>query len=135
MEALCHRQQVDTIWQLGEALFRRDAGASIQMVHALLMEGQPLLPLLRQIRSQFQTEYQICLLLAQGKLVSDISQEFPYLKGQILERHLHQAQQFGLESFKKGLIALDAAELRVKNSGADEKIIAELLIMQLTQRL
>lgn len=132
VEALCHRQQVETIWQLGEALFRRDAGASIQMVHALLMEGQSLLPLLRQIRSQYQTGYQICLLLGEGKQASDISQEFPYLKGQILERNMRQAQQYGLDLFKKGLIALDGAELRVKNSPVDEKIIAELLIMQLT---
>lgn len=132
VEALCHRQQPETIWQLGEALFRRDAAAALHIVHSLLSDGQPLLPLLRQIRSQFQTEYQISLLLAQGKQAQDISQEFPYLKGQILERHLQQARQYGQEAFRRGLLALDEAELRAKNSSIDENMIVELLMMQLT---
>lgn len=132
IEALCPRLQVDSIWQLGEALFRRDSAAALQMAQALLTEGQALLPLLRQIRSQFQTEYQVCLLLAQGKQTQDIAQEFPYMKGQILDRHLQQARQYGLESFKKGLLALDAAEMRAKNSLVDERILLELLMMQLT---
>ncbi len=133
VEAICSRQQVDSIWQLGEALFRRDAAMALQIAYALLMEGQVLLPLLRQIRSQFQTEYQICLLLALGKQAQDIAQEFPYMKGNILERHLKQAQQYGLDAFKRGLLALDATEMRAKNSSVDEKILIELLIMQLTR--
>lgn len=129
---LCHNQQSDTIWQLGEALFRRDAATALQIARGHLQEGQPLLPLLRQIRSQYQTEYQIGLLLAQGKQAQEISQEFPYLKGQILEKHLRQAKEYGLESFKQGLITLDEAELRAKNSSIDENMTLELLIMRLT---
>jgi DNA polymerase-3 subunit delta len=132
VEILCHNQQIDTIWQLGEALFRKDAASALNIVRSFLLEGQPLIPLLRQIRSQFQTEFQICLLLAQGKQAQDISQEFPYLKGQVLERHLRQARQYGGDAFKKGLLALDEAELRAKNSSIDENIIVELLIMRLT---
>lgn len=132
VEALCHRQPADTIWQLGEALFSRNAAAALHILHALLLDGEPLLPLLRQIRSQFQTEYQIALLLAQGKQAQDISQEFPYLKGKILETHMRQARQYGLASFKRALLALDEAELRAKNSSIDENVIVELLTMQLT---
>lgn len=132
VEAICSRLHIDSIWQLGEAIFRRDAAAALQTAHALLLEGQALLPLLRQIRSQFQTEYQICLLLAQGKQSQDITQEFPYMKGQILERHLRQAQQYGLNACKQGLLAIDEMELRAKNSAIDEKILIELLIVQLT---
>lgn len=132
VETICTRLQVDSIWQLGEALFRRDAAAALQMIHALLMEGQALLPLLRQIRSQFQTEYQIALLLAHGKQAQEVAQEFPYMKGQILERHLKQAREYGCDAFKRGLLALDATEMRVKNSSVDEKILVELLILQLT---
>ncbi len=132
IEAICSRQHVDSVWQLGEALFRRDAAAALHIVQALLMEGQALLPLLRQIRAQYQTEYQICLLLAQGKQGQDITQEFPYMKGQILDRHIQQAQQYGAEALKKGLLALDATERKAKNSSIDEKILIELLIMQLT---
>lgn len=133
VEMLCpHQSHADSIWQLGEAIFRRDSVAALHIAHALLMEGQSLLPLLRQVRSQFQTEYQICLLLAQGKQGQDITQEFPYMKGQILDRHLQQARHYGLKAFKGGLLAIDAAEMRAKNSSINEKILLELLMMQLT---
>ena len=132
VETLCHCQEVESIWQLGEAIFRRDSAASLHIVHSLLMDGQPLLPLLRQIRSQFQTEFQISLLLAQGKQAQDITAEFPYLKGQILERHMRQAKQYGVDAFKQGLLAIDEAELRAKNSSIDENMIIELLMMRLT---
>lgn len=131
VEALCPRQQSDSVWQLGEAIFQRDPATALPLAQSFLMEGQPLLPLLRQLRSQFQTEYQICLLLSQGKQAQEITQEFPYMKGQILEQHMKQAQQYGQEGFKRGLLALDAIEMRAKNSSVDEKILIELLIMQL----
>ena len=130
--AICPQQQVDSIWQLGEAIFRYDSAAALQIANALLAEGQPLLPLLRQIRAQFQTEYQVCLLLAQGKQAPEITQEFPYMKGQILERHIQQARHYGLKAFKDGLLALDATEIRAKNSGVEERLLLELLMIQLT---
>ncbi len=132
VEAICTRQQLDSVWQLGEAIFRRDTSSALHMIHTLLMSGQALLPLLRQLRSQFQTEYQICLLLAQGKHAQDITQEFPYMKGQILERHIRQAQYYGLEACRQGLLSLDAIERLMKNSAVDDRLLAEILMMQLT---
>ncbi|WP_068466551.1 DNA polymerase III subunit delta [Candidatus Protochlamydia phocaeensis] len=132
---ICTPQSSDTIWQLGESLFRRDSASAVRIVQALLAEGQALLPLLRQIRTQFQTDYQICLLINQGKQASDIAHEFPYMKGTILDRHLFFAQQYGLAAFKQGLLAIDAMEMRVKNSQADEGLLAELLVTQLTRQL
>lgn len=134
VEAICTRQTSDSVWQLGEAIFQRNAPTALQAAHSLLMEGQALLPLLRQIRAQFQTEYQICILLSQGKQPHEITQEFPYMKGQILDRHIQQARNYGMDALKKGLLALDAAEMRVKNSGIEDKMIIELLIMKLTHR-
>ncbi len=130
---ICNYQPSDTVWQLGEAIFRRDAAASIHIVHSLLMDGQPLLPLLRQIRSQFQTQFQICLLLAQGKTAQEAVLDFPYLKGNLLDRTIQQAQRYGLESFRQGLLAIDAAEMRAKNSQVDEKLLIELLMIHLTR--
>lgn len=131
VEAICPHLQVDSIWQLGEAIFQRDSSTALQVGHSILMDGQPLLPLLRQIRSQFQNGFQISLLLSQGKQAQDIAQEFPQLKGQILEKNLQQARNYGIKAFKEGFLALEAAEMRAKNSSIDEKIILELLLMQL----
>lgn len=133
IQAICAYSHADSVWQLGEAIFRRDGGAAMRTAHALLAEGQPLLPLLRQIRNQFQTEYQISLMLAQGKQSGDIAQEFPYMKGQILTRHIQQAQHYGAENLRKGLLAIDDAELRSKSFALDETILLELLITRLTE--
>lgn len=132
VEAICPNQHIDSIWELGEAIFRRDSAAALLKSGAILMDGQPLLPLLRQIRSQFQTEYQISLLLEQGKQPQEITQAFPYMKGKILENHLQQARNYGVKAFKKGLLAIETAEMRIKNSSIEEKVILELLINHLT---
>lgn len=121
----------ETVWQLGEAIFRREAATALKIGRALLSEGQPLLPLLRQIRSQFQTDYQICLLVNQGRHV-EVTREFPYMKGQILERHLQLSQQYGAERFKQGLLAIDAIEIQSKNSHLDETLLMDILIAKLT---
>lgn len=130
--AICTSLNAETIWQLGEALFRRDRTSALRIGRALLEEGSALLPLLRQIRSQFQTEYQICTLLGQGGRAEDVMQEFPYMKGQILDRHIQLARHYGQESFRQALLAIDAMEMQAKNAQLDETLILDLLIIKLT---
>lgn len=119
-------------WQLGEAIFRRDAASALRISKGLLLEGTVLIALLRQIRSQFQTEFQVCSILTQGGTVADVSQEFPYMKGMILERHVRQSQTYGMQRFKQGLLAIDEAEIQAKNSAIDPEFLAERLIIKLT---
>lgn len=133
IEAICSHEHVDTIWQLGEAIFQRDTASALQISQGLLTGGLPLLPLLRQIRSQFQTEYQVSLLLAQGRQ-SDIAGQFAYMKGKILDRHIEQAQQYGSSALKAGLLVIDETEAKAKNSVASDLILLELLIFSLTKR-
>jgi DNA polymerase-3 subunit delta len=134
IQAICLNEMHETIWQLGEALFLRQVATALKIAKGLLMEGQALLPLLRQIRAQFQVGYQVSLLLASGQPAHEVTREFPHMKGQILDRQLKQAEYYGLDSFRKGLLTLDATELRLKNSGIEENLLAELLIIQLTQQ-
>jgi len=119
-------------WQLGEAIFRRDAAAALGVSKALLAEGSAIIGLLRQIRFQFQTQYQICSILASGGTPADVTNEFPYMKGMALERNVRQSQQYGMQRFKKGLLAIDEAELQAKNSAMDHEFLAEKLIITLT---
>lgn len=132
VEAICTITPSETVWQLGEALFQRNAVTALHICRGLLSEGSPLLPLLRQIRSQFQTEYQICTLLAAGGDATAVAREYPYMKGSILERNINLAQGYGLERFKRGLLAIDATERQAKNSAIDEDLLAELLMIRLT---
>lgn len=130
---ICTVSSIETIWQLGESIFRRDIATAMHIGRALLLGGHAFLSLIRQIRTQFQTEYQICTLLAQGGQAAAVSQEFPYMKGQILERHMQFAREYGAESFKQGLLAIDAIDIQAKNSQIDETLLMELLIIKLTQ--
>ena len=128
---LCPLNHSETIWQLGEALFRRDAGTALRISKGLVTEGSPFLGLLRQIRSQFQTEYQISCILADGGTPADVSQQYPYMKGAILEKHLHTARSYGKDKFREALLTIDETELSAKSSGADEDYLNERLIYKL----
>lgn len=123
---------LENTWQLGEAIFRRDPSTALRIGKALVADGTALIALLRQIRSQFQTEYQVCSLLAHGGTAANIAQEFTYMKGSILDRHVQQAQGYGMERFKKGLLAIDSTELQAKNSMLDPDFLLERLLIILT---
>lgn len=131
---ICTSQHDDSVWQLGEAILRKDTAAALQISRYLLVNGQALILLLRQLRSQFQTQLQISTLLRQGKDASHVQQEYPYMKGQILERNISYATHYGFERLRQAMLALEATEMGIKNSQADEQLLADLLMIQLTKR-
>lgn len=133
MAAICSNLHVNTIWELGESIFLCETAKALTIFRTLLNAGEDLLPLLRQIRSQFQTGFQTASMLAVGATAADITQEFPYLKGQILERHLQRTTFYGMDRFRSGLLAIDETELHGKNSQVDESLLADLLIIKLTK--
>ncbi len=131
VHAICSVINTETIWQLGEAIFRRDAPAALRIGKALLEESGNLIGLLKQIRHQFQTHFQICCLLNAGGGATEVSQAYPYMRGAILERNMQLAQRYGMYKFKQGILSIDEAELAAKNSGTDPEVLAEMLIIRL----
>lgn len=132
---ICSSVNIETIWQLGEAIFQRNAATALKISKGMLEDGTAFLALLRQIRSQFETEFQIAAILAAGGQASDVTVLFPYMKGAILERHIQSAQRYGKQKLKEGLLLIDATELKTKNSIADADILNEWLIIKLTQSI
>lgn len=124
---------VETGWQLGDAIFCRDAAAALRISKSMLGDGVPFILLLRQLRSQFQIGLHISGILAQGGTPADISKQFPNLKGNILERNMRMAQGYGLKRYKEGLLKIDEFELQSKNSGIEPDLLAELVIIKLTE--
>lgn len=122
---------VETGWQLGEAIFRRDILSAFRIAKGMLLDGVPLILMLRQLRSQFQTGLQVAEHLNRGGGAADIAKQFPYMKGAILERNMGMAQGYGLKRYCEGLLNIDATELRAKNS-IDPDLLAEILIIKLT---
>lgn len=131
VQAVCISVNVENVWQLGEAIFRRDATTALRISLALIQDGTPLLILLRQIRNQFQTDFQVCTILSQGGSASDVSKQFGYMKGSILEKHLQLATSYGLARFRKGMILIDETEFASKNSATDNAYLIERLIAKL----
>lgn len=131
VQAICSVLHCDSVFQLGEFIFKRETAKALQALQTLLMDGQVALPLLRQIRSQFQTTYQVALFIDQKKSAQEITKEFPYMKGQILDRQIQQAGAWSLQALCKGIIAIDKTEYQLKNSLANPHLLIELLIIQL----
>lgn len=132
LAAICSHLSNETIWQLGEAIFRREPGVALSICKSLLDEGAPLIVLLKQLRHQFQTNFQVYSILAQGGTGQDIAEQFPYMKGIILEKHIQVAQNYGLQRLKSGIIAIDETDLKARNSITEADLLAELLMIKLT---
>lgn len=130
VSALCTRINTDTIWQLSEAIFRRQAATAFRIGQALLDEGTALLALLYSLRTQFHTEFHVYSLLTKGG-PDQVSQEFPYMRGKILQNHIEMAQGYGAERLRRGLLVIDDTELRAKNSGADSQLLLDRLLAKL----
>lgn len=131
IQAICISVNIENVWQLGESIFKRDAATALRISLALIQDGTPLLMLLRQIRNQFQTDFQICTILSNGGTPFDVSKQFAYMKGQILEKHMQFSMNYGLQRFRKGLILIDEMELTAKNSSIEHAYLIERLISKL----
>jgi len=129
--AVCRSVNQKNVWQLGDAIFRLNVGSAMSIAKALLKDQVPLILLLRQIRKQFETDYQVCSLIANHASTDEITQMFPYMKGRILQTHIENARHYGLERLKLGLIEIDRTELEAKNSGVDGECLLELLIAKI----
>jgi DNA polymerase-3 subunit delta len=121
----------ENIWQLSDAIFSRNANSALRITKGLLNEGTAFLALLRQIRAQVQTDYQICTILANGGTGAEVTATYPYMKGRILENHMQAASSYGLSRFKKAMLKIDETESMAKNGFQDDDFLAELLIANL----
>ncbi len=133
IEAICTITQMDTGWQLGEAVFQKNAGEALRMARGILAEGTAFIGLLRQLRSQFQTQVAISSILLNGGTAADVTVEFPYMKGAILDKNIRQSQGYGMEHLKRGLLMIDQTELAAKSTGANIEFLADMLLIKLTK--
>lgn len=132
VSAICTGMNTENTWQLGEAIFRGEGGKALRIANALLSEREPFFSLVRQVRSQFQSKFQICAILFSGGSSADVQKQFPYMKGQILQKNTELARHYGIDRFRKGMLAIDETEVLAKNSGLSHDLLFERLILKLT---
>lgn len=132
VQAVCGAVNTHTAWQLGDALVQRNAAEALKIGTGLLDDGVSFFQLIRQIRSQFQTKYQVCSLLTNGGSPADVACEFPYMKGRILDQNCRMAHGYGMARFQKAMLKIDETEAMAKSVTADEYLLTERLIAELT---
>lgn len=121
---------LQTPWEIGDALFRGDIETALRLGRHLLQESQALFPLLRQLRGQLETQYQILYFSESGQ-EEEIGKQFPYLKGTLLTKRLQAARQYGKKRLHQGMLLLDQGEMRLKNAEIEEALLWDLLLIQL----
>ena len=131
LQAVCTPEAHETIWRLAEMLLAGRPADAIRIAHQLLEESS-IHGLLKQIRGQFQTGYQVCSIVSRGGSSAEVTVLFPYMRGRILEQHINQAQAYGMNRFKQAMIAIHATETLAKNSTIDVNVLVDLLIVKLT---
>lgn len=134
IQAITTQLNLQDSWKLGEAIFRLDGGSAMRICGNLFNDGAVLIMLLRQLRSQFQTDAKVASMLACNSSTADITKAFPYMRGRLLDQHLLVARNYGLKKLQEGLIAIDALELAAKStsSSSDPLLLMESLIAKLT---
>jgi DNA polymerase III delta subunit len=120
VEELVLKTRSFDIFQLADALFEGRAKDVFTMAGRLISEGE-LIALLRGLRNRTQTLLHV---------LDDPSPErrFPWMKGMILTKNREMANRVGKRKLMRGLIAIDRAELKAKDSDQDSKLIFETLL-------
>ena len=117
-----------TVWQLGDALFACDTVAALTSGKILMEEGMTIFPLLASVRSQCATGIGILEAAEMG----EVSQKYPYLKGQMLEKKLKVLKKYGKERLQKAMVLVFETEVKAKNSVTDPALLLEILTVKLT---
>ncbi len=118
-----------TIWQLGDALFACDTARALTSGKILIEEGMAIFPLLASVRSQCATGIGILDAAERG----EVSQKYPYLKGQMLEKKLRVLKNYGKERLQKAMVLVFETEVKAKNSATDPALLLEILTVKLTR--
>jgi DNA polymerase-3 subunit delta len=122
----------ETIWQWGEAVLKRDKKAALRIGRALLADGQAFIPLLKILRGQLQTAFQVAILSQRPGSAAEIQRTFPYMKGRLLDHHLALARGYGEQQLKHSLLLIDQMDLSLRNGMDDVSLLMDLLIFKIT---
>lgn len=82
-----------------------------------------LLPLIGQLRSQFEMGLKMAVLIKKGASGEEIAAAFPRLWPKALQQCLEGARQFGISYFKKGLMHLFDLEFGLKTSKGRAEVL------------
>lgn len=131
VSAVCTKMHTETVWQLGDAILRRDVGTALDIGLSMLSDGTALIAVLAMLRKQVQRSFHICSILATGGGPQDITKRFAYMRGKILQQNIHLAQGYGIVRFRQALQLLSETDLAARNSGTAPALLLETLLVKI----
>jgi DNA polymerase III subunit delta len=131
VEALCCKTSEETVWKLGEAILSGDARNAAIIARECGKEDGALYSIVGALRRQLQTGLHIASLMERGGSKDDVTQQFPYMRGRILDKNVLQAQRYGSSRFKKSLMSLNETDLLSKNSMIDGSVLLDVLVAKM----
>lgn len=127
VKTLCTRSKEQTLWQIVDAVAWGDTYPRIEKDSGWDL----LLPLISQLRTQFQQGLGVATLLARKVPTQDLSHHMPQLKPYQITKILNSKQAYNPSFFKEALSSCFRAELMAKNSAASPSAILDLFISSL----
>lgn len=125
--ALAQEIPQDVAWQIGELILQNDCRGALAVALRLQSSGSALIALVRQIRRQLQTTFEVATLSAE-----EIRSRHPQLRDFMVDKHKRLAQSYGWQRVAAAITSLDSCELSFKNGCDDEKLLLTQLMIRLS---
>jgi DNA polymerase-3 subunit delta len=117
-----------SVFELSDALFKKDRPKAVKLMHALLQQGVAYFAILKSIRGQIETDMKVASILKNGGTLAQVSETIPYLKGFILDKHLENIRMMGFSKLKKALTLVDDYDLKGREGQPDYELLADLFV-------
>lgn len=120
----------ETTYALGDALADQDVARALDILDNLLRDGEHALRILWSMHRQLDRLYTAIMMREQGETPQDVAAQlkiFPSYR----KRFFAQVRRFTPERLREIHHELVAAELRLKSTSADERLLLELVIVRM----
>ena len=123
--------RLENVFELGEALGKRDLSRALELIRKLRAENQSIPMLLGLLRRHFRILFELNSCLGSQALLEEVIKK--YRLSFYKKRYLSQAERFEEQELKKAFEYLYQAELKLKSSPSQDQAIFEWLITQLAR--
>lgn len=123
--------QSDDIFALVDAIGMRQRPKAVHALHDLLNGGAAPQYILSMIERQFRILLQIKDMKASGVATTDMQQALSIWSSWVMEKDIHQAQNFSLASLLHSYSRLADVEQDTKTGVVDERLALDLLVTEL----
>ncbi|SCA58910.1 hypothetical protein AB751O23_BC_00070 [Chlamydiales bacterium SCGC AB-751-O23] len=119
-------------WDLLDSLFKKDFRLTIQLIKEQVASQDNSMQLLVQLRSQVQMALLLFSVTENQYPEQEFQNQYPYLKGNFLQKKMQSVRSFGKKPLEKLLKDLFEMEIKIKSEGGNPNtVFPELMTMSL----